>query len=174
MPAAPLLPTDDMAPEALAFNAVMALLRTNARLTGPAPSGFAATVVTYDDGEDETEENTKYPDTSDLPYVRALARSVGSVKSTESGHDVTMTVLLQMFTKGLSQTDLFNLAHAVRRVFYPTDPIARDAVDAAFANVGLIGDRITAQASGLGTIGKASHGLHADMTLTVRMYVTTP
>lgn len=164
----PTLPTDEQAPEGLAFRAVMDVL-----VGDPGMIACEAKIVTYSSGDEETQKAKPQPNISDLPYCRVLIQNMMSKRETERSHVVHLFIKFELFTKGLSEIDLVNFAHRVRRALKPTDPTLYATVRAALTTQGHVGEQFTVQAASIGSIGQADHGLTASTVLEIVLLVNT-
>lgn len=172
MPYTPVVPptlvTDEQAPEGLAFKAVMDVLTGD-----PGLIAAGAKVVTYSSGEPETQKAKPQPNVTDLPYCRALLQNAMSKRETERSHVVHLFIKFELFIAGLSEIDILNFAHRVRRALKPTNPTLYATVRAALTTQGHVGEQFTVQASSIGSIGQSQHGLTATTVLEIVLLVNT-
>jgi hypothetical protein len=139
----------------------------------PTLSALPLKVVTYQDGYDESDKPKKEPDLGELPYLR-LSLGGSSMKwETEHEHIATFPIEMTMFTAGLHQNDILNLAEAVIHALYPQDAAQRTKVfDQFHAMPGLYRGGFK-KGLGLSQIGMSSHGLAAKLTFLADIVILT-
>ena len=164
----PTLTTDEPAPEALAFAAVMDVL-----VDDPGLQACGTKIVTYSSGPDESQKTKPQPNVEDLPYCRVMLERTASNRETERTHVVRLFIGFELFVRGPSETDLLNFAHRVRRALKPTDPALYAAARTKLTTQGHVGERITIQLSKSGSIGQSEHGLTTYVVLEIVLEVNT-
>jgi hypothetical protein len=105
-----------MAPEEVAYNGALAILRDN-----PILKGAKVKIWELGDGADHTVTATAVPNPSEMPVVRFVFGGYTHGLKTNSHINGILTINLELFTRGLDPRDNFRLFHAVRAALMPAE-----------------------------------------------------
>ncbi len=151
-------------PETLAFEAVVAVLRSDDDLRRIALSTRA-----WDGGP----EDLAPPTIAKLPWMRVTPTAGQSNWESEGQHRVEMHVQFELAIEGTKAANLLNLWGAVRNALFPADPDRRELVDTVFLSAGIVQGTIEIEPLKIKTLDGNLHALTSNGSLRLTLLIST-